>query len=53
MPGLLEQLSRKSGVIVGDDVLKLFQHAQANNYAVPAIVRPELRDPIASHGKSC
>lgn len=36
--GVLEQLSRKSGVIVGDDVLRLFEHAQANNYAIPAIV---------------
>lgn len=36
--GVLEQLSRKSGVIVGDDVLRLFQHAHANNYAIPAIV---------------
>lgn len=31
------ELSRKSGVIVGDDVLALFNHAQANNYAIPAI----------------
>lgn len=31
------QLSRKTGVIVGDDVLALFNHAQANNYAIPAI----------------
>jgi len=30
-------LSRKTGVIVGDDVLALFNHAQANNYAIPAI----------------
>merc|ERR1712157_115632 len=30
------QLSRKTGVIVGDDVLALFNHAQANNYAIPA-----------------
>jgi len=29
-------LSRKTGVIVGDDVLALFNHAQANNYAIPA-----------------
>ncbi|KAH7380139.1 hypothetical protein BKA66DRAFT_571215 [Pyrenochaeta sp. MPI-SDFR-AT-0127] len=32
-----EVLSRKSGVIVGDDVLKLFQHAKDNGYAIPAI----------------
>lgn len=36
--GVLEKLSRKSGVIVGDDVLRLFEHAQQNNYAIPAIV---------------
>lgn len=30
-------LSRKSGVITGDDVLKLFQHAKDNGYAIPAI----------------
>lgn len=31
------ELKRKTGVIVGDDVLALFNHAQANNYAIPAI----------------
>jgi fructose-bisphosphate aldolase class II len=31
------ELSRKTGVIVGDDVLALFNHAQANKYAIPAI----------------
>lgn len=36
MPGAVSVLSRKSGVIVGDDVLKLFNHAQENNYAIPA-----------------
>ena len=30
-------LSRKAGVITGDDVLKLFQHAKENGYAIPAI----------------
>jgi len=30
-------LKRKTGVIVGDDVLALFQHAQKNKYAIPAI----------------
>lgn len=30
-------LSRKTGVITGDDVLKLFQHAKENGYAIPAI----------------
>lgn len=36
--GVKDVLSRKEGVIVGDDVLALFKHAQENNYAVPAIV---------------
>jgi fructose-bisphosphate aldolase class II len=36
--GLIDVLSRKSGVIVGDDVLKLFQYARENQFAVPAIV---------------
>ncbi|CAG8124971.1 unnamed protein product [Penicillium salamii] len=35
--GVLEQLSRKSGVIVGDDVLRLFEYAKANQFAIPAI----------------
>ena len=35
--GVLEQLSRKSGVIVGDDVLRLFEYAQKNKFAIPAI----------------
>ncbi|KAI9843121.1 MAG: Fructose-bisphosphate aldolase 1 [Sclerophora amabilis] len=30
-------LTRKSGVIVGDDVLALFKHAQEKKYAIPAI----------------
>ncbi|MCJ1307497.1 Fructose-bisphosphate aldolase 1 [Agyrium rufum] len=30
-------LSRKTGVIVGDDVLKLFQYAQEKKFAIPAI----------------
>jgi len=36
--GVLEQLNRKSGVIVGDDVLRLFQYAQEKQFAIPAIV---------------
>jgi fructose-bisphosphate aldolase class II len=36
--GALDVLSRKSGVIVGDDVLKLFNYAQEHNFAIPAIV---------------
>lgn len=31
-------LSRKTGVIVGDDVLKLFNYAQQKGFAIPAIV---------------
>lgn len=26
-----------SGVITGDDVLTLFEHARANSYAIPAV----------------
>lgn len=36
--GALDVLSRKSGVIVGDDVLKLFNYAQEHKFAIPAIV---------------
>ncbi|KAF7566606.1 Fba, Fructose tagatose bisphosphate aldolase [Pyrenophora tritici-repentis] len=32
-----EVLSRKTGVIVGDDVYALFKHAQSEGYAIPAI----------------
>jgi fructose-bisphosphate aldolase class II len=34
---VLDVLSRKTGVITGDDVLKLFQHAKDKKYAIPAI----------------
>lgn len=34
---VLEFLSRKTGVIVGDDVLKLFEYAQEKKFAIPAI----------------
>lgn len=37
--GCTDVLSRKSGVIVGDDVLNLFKYAQEHNFAIPAIVR--------------
>ncbi len=30
-------LSRREGVIVGDDVLKLFEYAQEKKFAIPAI----------------
>jgi fructose-bisphosphate aldolase class II len=36
--GVLEKLSRKKGVIVGDDVLRLFEYAQEHKFAIPAIV---------------
>lgn len=37
--GATDGLSRKSGVIVGDDVLRLFQYAREKKFAIPAIVR--------------
>jgi fructose-bisphosphate aldolase class II len=36
--GATEVLSRKSGVIVGDDVLRLFEYAREKQFAIPAIV---------------
>jgi len=35
--GVVEKLSRKKGVIVGDDVLHLFQYAQEQKFAIPSI----------------
>jgi len=35
--GALDKLSRKKGVIVGDDVLRLFEYALEHNFAIPAI----------------
>ncbi|KAI4210100.1 MAG: hypothetical protein LQ351_007002 [Letrouitia transgressa] len=35
--GAIDVLSRKTGVIVGDDVYKLFKYAQEKNFAIPAI----------------
>jgi len=35
--GAQEVLSRKAGVIVGDDVLKLFNYAQERKFAIPAV----------------
>jgi fructose-bisphosphate aldolase class II len=35
--GVKDVLSRKEGVIVGDDVLKLFNYAQEKGFAIPAI----------------
>jgi fructose-bisphosphate aldolase class II len=36
--GCQDILTRKTGVIVGDDVLKLFNYAQEHKFAIPAIV---------------
>ena len=36
--GVQDVLSRKTGVIVGDDVLALFKYAQEKKFAIPAIV---------------
>jgi fructose-bisphosphate aldolase, class II len=36
--GAQDVLSRKSGVIVGDDVLRLFEYAREKQFAIPAIV---------------
>jgi fructose-bisphosphate aldolase, class II len=35
--GAADNLSRKAGVIVGDDVLNLFKYAQQEGFAIPAI----------------
>lgn len=35
--GVKDVLSRKTGVIVGDDVLKLFNYAQEHKFAIPAV----------------
>jgi len=35
--GAKDVLSRKTGVIVGDDVLRLFQYAKEKKFAIPAI----------------
>lgn len=35
--GILSDLKLPVGVIYGDDVLKLFQYAQAHKFAIPAI----------------
>ena len=36
--GVKDVLTRKTGVIVGDDVLNLFKYAQQMGFAIPAIV---------------
>ncbi|KAM6525464.1 Fructose-bisphosphate aldolase 1, variant 3 [Fusarium falciforme] len=35
--GVQDVLTRKTGVIVGDDVLRLFEYARENQFAIPAI----------------
>lgn len=45
--GVKDVLSRKTGVIVGDDVLNLFKYAQEKNFAIPAIVRKHHLSPGA------
>jgi hypothetical protein len=40
--GVLEKISRKKGVIVGDDVLSLFKYAQEQKFAIPSIVSQSL-----------
>jgi fructose-bisphosphate aldolase class II len=35
--GATDVLSRKTGVIVGDDVTKLFEYAREHQFAIPAI----------------
>lgn len=35
--GVQDVLSRKTGVIVGDDVLALFKYAREHQFAIPAI----------------
>lgn len=42
--GAADVLSRKSGVIVGDDVKKLFDYAQEHQFAIPAIVSSKKGD---------
>lgn len=34
-----EKLKRKSGVVVGEDVLHIFEYAREKSFALPAIVR--------------
>lgn len=38
--GATDVLSRKTGVIYGDDVLRLFEYAREKQFAIPAIVSP-------------
>lgn len=36
--GVTDVLTRKSGVIIGDDVLALFKHAREKGFAILAVV---------------
>ena len=50
--GAQDVLSRKTGVIVGDDVLALFKYAQEKKFAIPAIVsraRPPIQAQVNNH----
>lgn len=40
--GVKDVLTRKTGVIVGDDVLNLFKYAKDKGFAIPAIVGENL-----------
>jgi fructose-bisphosphate aldolase, class II len=41
--GAKDILTRKTGVIVGDDVLNLFKYAKEKGFAIPAIVSKRKR----------
>ena len=41
--GAKDVLTRKAGVIVGDDVLNLFKYAKEKGFAIPAIVSAIIR----------
>jgi hypothetical protein len=47
--GVKDVLSRKTGVIVGDDVLKLFNYAQEHNFAIPAVVSHDSTELVDWH----
>ncbi len=46
--GAKDVLTRKAGVIVGDDVLNLFKYAKEKGFAIPAIVRSYMRPLLSS-----
>lgn len=47
--GAQDVLSRKAGVIVGDDVYALFKYAQEKKFAIPAIVSTISLIPVDTH----